>query len=182
MAEGGGLLNRYRVVKPYRGFESLRLRHPPPYGLRVAGHPEIVGRRVSPEAAQERRETVATCSKSATCSISIFHFFFSDVGWQATRRPQGEGCLPKLRRSAGRLFPLWYVYFLELNNGDIYIGSTDDLRRRVASHQSGHVISTSKYLPVVLRSYVAVGDEVTARGSNDISSPAPEKPLPGSVS
>jgi hypothetical protein len=27
-AEGGGLLNRYRVVKPYRGFESLRLRHP----------------------------------------------------------------------------------------------------------------------------------------------------------
>ena len=27
MAEGGGLLNRYRVVKPYRGFKSLRLRH-----------------------------------------------------------------------------------------------------------------------------------------------------------
>ena len=25
-AEGGGLLNRYRVVKLYRGFESLRLR------------------------------------------------------------------------------------------------------------------------------------------------------------
>ena len=30
-AEGGGLLNRYRVVKPYRGFESLRLRHPSPF-------------------------------------------------------------------------------------------------------------------------------------------------------
>jgi hypothetical protein len=28
-AEGGGLLNRYRVVKLYRGFESLRLRHVP---------------------------------------------------------------------------------------------------------------------------------------------------------
>ena len=25
-AEGGGLLNRYRVEKPYRGFESLPLR------------------------------------------------------------------------------------------------------------------------------------------------------------
>ena len=45
MAEGGGLLNRYRVVKPYRGFESLRLRQPlknrersaPPIGLFVAG-------------------------------------------------------------------------------------------------------------------------------------------------
>ena len=29
-AEGGGLLNRYRVVKPYRGFESLRLRQSKP--------------------------------------------------------------------------------------------------------------------------------------------------------
>ena len=26
MAEGGGLLNRYRGVNPYRGFESLLLR------------------------------------------------------------------------------------------------------------------------------------------------------------
>jgi predicted GIY-YIG superfamily endonuclease len=51
---------------------------------------------------------------------------------------------------------LWYVYFLELSNGDIHVGSTDDLRRRFASHQRGHVVSTSKYLPVVLRSYVAV--------------------------
>jgi predicted GIY-YIG superfamily endonuclease len=30
-----------------------------------------------------------------------------------------------------------YVYFLELKNGDIYVGSTDDLRRRFASHQQG---------------------------------------------
>jgi predicted GIY-YIG superfamily endonuclease len=55
-----------------------------------------------------------------------------------------------------------YVYFLELINGDIYVGSTDDLRRRVASHQQGHVVSTSKYLPLLLRSYGAVADEVTA--------------------
>ena len=27
MAEGGGLLNRYTVEKPYRGFESLSLLH-----------------------------------------------------------------------------------------------------------------------------------------------------------
>jgi putative endonuclease len=58
---------------------------------------------------------------------------------------------------------LWYVYFLELKNGDIYVGSTDDLRRRVASHQQGHVVSTSKSLPAVLRWHVAVADEVTAR-------------------
>jgi hypothetical protein len=34
VAEGGGLLNRYRVVKPYRGFESLRLRHCSPREIR----------------------------------------------------------------------------------------------------------------------------------------------------
>jgi len=58
---------------------------------------------------------------------------------------------------------MWYVYFLELSNGDIYVGSTDDLRRRFASHQQGHVVSTRKYLPALLRSYVAVADETTAR-------------------
>jgi hypothetical protein len=36
VAEGGGLLNRYRVVKPYRGFESLRLRHPTPSSRNIS--------------------------------------------------------------------------------------------------------------------------------------------------
>jgi predicted GIY-YIG superfamily endonuclease len=67
---------------------------------------------------------------------------------------------PKERRET---VPTWYIYFLELSNGDIYIGSTDDLRRRFKSHQQGHVISTRQYLPVVLRAYVAVANEVTAR-------------------
>jgi len=58
---------------------------------------------------------------------------------------------------------MWYVYFLELSNRDIYIGSTNDLRRRFKSHQQGHVVSTRQHLPVVLRAYVAVADEVTAR-------------------
>jgi putative endonuclease len=58
---------------------------------------------------------------------------------------------------------MWYVYFLELRNGDIHAGSTNDLRRRFNSHQSGSVVSTRKYLPVVLRSYIAVMDETTAR-------------------
>ncbi|WP_213286463.1 GIY-YIG nuclease family protein [Bradyrhizobium sp. sGM-13] len=59
---------------------------------------------------------------------------------------------------------MWYVYFLELSNGDIYVGSTDDLRR-AASHQQGHVISTSNYLPLILRSYGAVGDEIARRSA-----------------
>ena len=58
---------------------------------------------------------------------------------------------------------MWYVYFLELANGDIYAGSTDDLRRRVTSHERGQVKSTKAYLPVSLKSYVAVGSEDIAR-------------------
>ena len=58
---------------------------------------------------------------------------------------------------------MWYVYFLRLTNGDVCVGSTNDLRRRVASHQRGEVASTKAYLPVKLLSYVAVGDEALAR-------------------
>jgi len=50
-----------------------------------------------------------------------------------------------------------------LSNGDVYIGSTNDLQRRVDSHQRGHVTSTKPYLPVALKSYVAVQTEKHAR-------------------
>ena len=58
---------------------------------------------------------------------------------------------------------MWYVYFLELSNGDIYVGSTNDLRRRVKSHNDGHVDSTKSHLPASLKSYVAVETEALAR-------------------
>jgi len=58
---------------------------------------------------------------------------------------------------------MWYVYFLELANKSIYVGSTNDLRRRYGSHQKGQVASTRPHLPVVLRSYVAVDTEWHAR-------------------
>jgi predicted GIY-YIG superfamily endonuclease len=58
---------------------------------------------------------------------------------------------------------MWYVYFLELKNGDIYVGSTNGLRRRFRAHENGQVSSTSTNLPAILRSYVAVEDEATAR-------------------
>lgn len=58
---------------------------------------------------------------------------------------------------------MWYVYFLKLNNDSVYVGSTNDLKRRFESHQSGQVMSTKKYLPVILKSYVAVEDEDMAR-------------------
>ncbi|WP_292474417.1 GIY-YIG nuclease family protein [Mesorhizobium sp.] len=45
---------------------------------------------------------------------------------------------------------MWYVYFLQLDNGDVYVGSTNDLRRRFESHRSGYVASTKAHLPVAL--------------------------------
>lgn len=58
---------------------------------------------------------------------------------------------------------MWYVYFLELSNGDIYVGSTPDLKRRFTSHMKGQVLSTKAYVPMKLRSYVAVESEFRAR-------------------
>jgi predicted GIY-YIG superfamily endonuclease len=48
-------------------------------------------------------------------------------------------------------------------NADIYVGSTNDLRNRFASHTKGHVVSTRAHRPAVLVSYIAVRDERTAR-------------------
>ena len=58
---------------------------------------------------------------------------------------------------------MWYVYFLRLSNGDVYVGSTNDLKRRFASHQSAQVLSTSNLRPVTLLSYIAVETGITAR-------------------
>jgi putative endonuclease len=58
---------------------------------------------------------------------------------------------------------MWYVYFLQLNNGDIYVGSTNDLKRRFSSHQAGHVLSTKAHIPASLKSYIAVETEEHAR-------------------
>jgi putative endonuclease len=58
---------------------------------------------------------------------------------------------------------VWYVYFLKLSNNNIYVGSTNDLRRRIKSHNDGDVISTRGHLPMALKAYVAVETETIAR-------------------
>jgi predicted GIY-YIG superfamily endonuclease len=45
----------------------------------------------------------------------------------------------------------------------VYVGSTNDLRRRVTSHHQGHVISTGGNLPGPPRSYVPVANQPNAR-------------------
>jgi predicted GIY-YIG superfamily endonuclease len=58
---------------------------------------------------------------------------------------------------------MWYVYFLQLNSGNIYVGSTNDLRRRFESHQKGQVAATKSHLPASLKSYIAIQSEKNAR-------------------
>lgn len=46
---------------------------------------------------------------------------------------------------------MYYVYFLKsLHNGDIYIGSCEDVAARLARHNAGRVKSTKGYCPWVL--------------------------------
>ena len=72
-------------------------------------------------------------------------------GWQATT------CLPKLREERRRTGAIMScVYFLRPSNGDDYVASTNDLRRRVDSHQRGCVDSTKACLPVADIGMIAV--------------------------
>lgn len=48
---------------------------------------------------------------------------------------------------------MYYVYFLKMNNGQIYTGSTKNLKARMSEHHRGNVRTTSKYLPVILLGY-----------------------------
>jgi len=50
---------------------------------------------------------------------------------------------------------MYYVYFLFLNNGDIYKGSTNDLKRRISEHKLGKVISTRYKRPFEFIAYEA---------------------------
>lgn len=58
---------------------------------------------------------------------------------------------------------MYYIYFLRLNNKDIYTGFTSDLKERIPQHKSGKVSSTKNYLPCILVGYEAYLDEKDAR-------------------
>jgi putative endonuclease len=58
----------------------------------------------------------------------------------------------------------WYVYILKsLKNGKIYIGFTDNLKRRLTQHNAGLNISTKRDLPWEIVACFAVKSEVKAR-------------------
>lgn len=58
-----------------------------------------------------------------------------------------------------------YVYILKsLRDGKLYIGSTNDLRRRFAEHNAGVVPSTKTRRPFELRYYEAYASKRDSRG------------------
>ena len=58
---------------------------------------------------------------------------------------------------------MWFVYVLRSRRDkDLYIGSTNDIQRRLAEHNSGMVESTKPRLPFDLEAYVAVRDKARA--------------------
>ncbi len=54
---------------------------------------------------------------------------------------------------------MWYVYVLRsVTDNNLYVGSTNNIRRRLAEHNSGKVDSTKVRMPFGLEAYVAVKD------------------------
>ena len=54
-----------------------------------------------------------------------------------------------------------FVYVLKLVDSNLYVGSTNDLKRRLQEHQLGESTFTKKYLPAKLiycEVYLAKGD------------------------
>jgi putative endonuclease len=58
---------------------------------------------------------------------------------------------------------MWYVYIIKMSDGEYYVGSTNDLKRRIEEHTNKRDISTKWRLPVALEAYIAVKSEMTAR-------------------
>jgi len=62
------------------------------------------------------------------------------------------------------MMPQWFVYILKSSIKNwIYVGSTDDLVRRMREHDAGLVQSTKAYKPLVIVAYIAVRTERKAR-------------------
>lgn len=59
---------------------------------------------------------------------------------------------------------MWYVYILRsLKDRKLYIGSTNDLKRRMQEHEGGTCIATAQRRPLSCEMYIAVATEKKSR-------------------
>ncbi len=58
---------------------------------------------------------------------------------------------------------MWFVYILRsLKDKLLYVGSTNDLQRRLDEHNCGKVDCTRSRIPLVLEAYIAVRNKAKA--------------------
>ena len=63
---------------------------------------------------------------------------------------------------------MWYVYILRSKqDGRLYVGSTNNLKRRLRKHESGGCASTAHRRPLELEAYIAVKHRSIARSLED---------------
>jgi len=55
------------------------------------------------------------------------------------------------------------MYILMLSNSQIYIGFTNDLKKRISTHKEGKVFTTRKFLPIKLIYYECYLDKEDAK-------------------
>ena len=59
---------------------------------------------------------------------------------------------------------MWFVYVLKSLSADfVYVGSTNDLDRRLEEHNDGLSQSTKAYRPFKIQAFIAVETEIKAR-------------------
>ncbi len=52
-----------------------------------------------------------------------------------------------------------YIYILESIDGEhFYVGGTQELRGRLAKHNAGEVPHTRKFMPWIMKTYIAFSD------------------------
>jgi predicted GIY-YIG superfamily endonuclease len=70
---------------------------------------------------------------------------------------------PKLRGAGQAGLKMWNVYILRSAvDKNLYVGSTDNIGRRLTEHNSGKVDSTKSRAPFSLEAYFAVKDKSIA--------------------
>lgn len=57
---------------------------------------------------------------------------------------------------------MYYVYILQLKGNRSYVGSTPNLKARLAEHKRGESKYTSKFLPFEIVAYTCFADRLTA--------------------
>ncbi len=59
---------------------------------------------------------------------------------------------------------MWYVYILKSKSSDFrYVGSTNNLNRRLSEHNNGESQSTKAYVPFEVETFVVLNEEWKAR-------------------